>query len=61
MPCGTRAASSTISPKHLGGTGNEVTLTLEIDARSGGYDTRTPRVVKENATQLGFESHEFEH
>ena len=46
--------------KHLGGTGNEVTLTVEINARSGGYDTRTQRIVKENATQLGFDSHEFE-
>ena len=46
--------------KHLSGTGNEVTLTVEINARSGGYDTRTQRIVKENATQLGFESHEFE-
>ena len=46
--------------KHLGGTGNEVTLTVEIDARSGGYDTRTQRIVKENATQLGFEFNEFE-
>ncbi len=46
--------------KHLGGTGNEVTLTVEINARSGGYDTRTRRIVKENATQLGFEFHEFE-
>lgn len=46
--------------KHVGGTGNEVTLTVEIDARSGGYDTRTQRIVKENATQLGFEFHEFE-
>ena len=46
--------------KHLGGTGNEVTLTVEINARSGGYDTRTQRVVKENATQLGFEFHEFD-
>ena len=33
--------------KHLSGTGNEVTLTVEINARSGGYDTRTQRVVKE--------------
>ena len=47
--------------KHLGGSGNEVTLTVEINARSGGYDTRTQRIVKENATQLGFEFHEFEH
>ena len=46
--------------KHLTGTGNEVTLTVEINARSGGYDTRIQRVVKENATQLGFEFHEFD-
>ena len=46
--------------KHLTGTGNEVTLTVEINARSGGYDTRTQRVVKENATQLGFDFHEFD-
>jgi len=25
-----------------------------------GYDTRTQRIVKENAAQLGFEAHEFE-
>ena len=46
--------------KHLAGTGNNVTITVEINARSGGYDTRTQRIVKENATQLGFEFHEFE-
>ena len=46
--------------KHLTGTGNEVTLTVEINARSGGYDTRIQRVVKENATQLGFDFHEFD-
>ncbi len=46
--------------KHLDGTGNEVTLTVEINARSDGYDTRTRRIVKENAAQLGFEAHEFE-
>ena len=46
--------------KHLTGTGNDVTLTVEINARSGGYDTRTQRVVKENATQLGFDFHEFD-
>ena len=33
---------------------------MEINARSDGYDTRTQRIVKENATQLGFEAHEFE-
>ena len=47
--------------KHLDGTGKEVTLTVEINARSEGYDTSTQRIVKENATQLGFDSHEFEH
>ena len=46
--------------KHLDGTGKEVTITVEINARSDGYDTRTQRIVKENATQLGFDSHEFE-
>ena len=46
--------------RDLGGMGSEVTLTMEIGARSGGYDTRTQRIVKENATQLGFESHESE-
>ena len=35
-------------------------LTVEINARSDGYDTRTQRIVKENATQLAFDSHEFE-
>ena len=33
---------------------------MEINARSGGYDTHTQRVVKENATQLGFDFHEFD-
>ena len=28
---------------------------------SSRYDTSTQRIVKENATQLGFYSHEFEH
>ncbi len=46
--------------KHLDGSGKKVTLTVEINASSDGYDTRTQRIVKENATQLGFESHEFE-
>ena len=32
--------------KHLDGTGQEVTLTLEINARSEGYDTRTQRIVR---------------
>ena len=46
--------------KHLDGTGKDFTITVEINARSEGYDTRTQRIVKENATQLGFDSHEFE-
>ncbi len=33
---------------------------MEVNARSDGYDTRIQRIVKENATQLGFKSHEFE-
>ena len=33
----------------------EVAITLEINA----HDTRTQRIVKENATQIGFESHQF--
>ena len=41
-------------------TGKELTLTLEINATSDGFDTRNERIVKENVTQLGFESHEFE-
>ena len=52
--------SSNEVTNHLTVTGNEVTLTLEINAKSDGYDTRTQRIVKENATQLGFEFHEFE-
>ena len=45
---------------HLRATGKELTLTLEINATADGFDTRTERIVKENVTQLGFESHEFE-
>ena len=44
---------------HLRSAG-DITLTLEIEARSDGYDTRTQRIVSENAKQLGFENHEFE-
>ena len=44
---------------HLGKAG-ELTLTLEINAESKGFDDRTRRVVKENAAQLGFYPHEFE-
>ena len=46
--------------KHLRAAGEKLTLTLEINATSDGFDTRTERIVKENVTQLGFESHEFE-
>ena len=40
--------------------GGKVTITVEINAESDGFDDRTRRTVSENATQLGFESHEFE-
>jgi len=46
---------------HLDTSGSKVTITVEIEAESGGFDLRTRRVVTENATQLGFASHEFEH
>ena len=46
--------------RDLGGIIDEVTVTVEINVRSDGYDTRTQRIVNENASQLGFESHEFE-
>ena len=46
--------------KHLKAGGKDLTLTLEINATSDGFDTRTQRIVKENVTQLSFESHEFE-
>lgn len=46
---------------HLGNAeGSEVTITVEINAESEGFDDRTRRTVSENATQLGFDSHEFE-
>ncbi len=46
---------------HLGNAdGSKVTITVEINAQSGGYDDRTRRTVSENATQLGFDTHEFE-
>jgi hypothetical protein len=38
----------------------EVTLTLELNAKSSGFDDRTRRVVGENATQLGARAQEFE-
>jgi|HubBroStandDraft_6_1064221.scaffolds.fasta_scaffold00021_32 predicted AAA+ superfamily ATPase len=37
-----------------------VEITVEINARSGGYDERVRRVVSENAKQLGAQSGEFE-
>jgi hypothetical protein len=37
-----------------------VSLTLEVNATSVGFDDRSQRVVKENATQLGAISTEFE-
>jgi hypothetical protein len=41
--------------------GTEVTLTLDIEARrSSGFDAKTVRVVKENATVLKFKTAEFE-
>jgi len=40
--------------------GGKVTITVEINAESDGFDDRTRRTVSENATQLGFDSHEFE-
>ena len=40
--------------------GGKVTITVEINAESDGFDDRTRRTVSENAAQLGFESHEFE-
>ena len=45
---------------HLIRAGEKLTLTLEINAESEGYDDRTRRTVKENAAQLGFDLHEFE-
>jgi len=40
--------------------GGEVTITLEINATSDGYDDRIRRVVGENASNLGAQSSEFE-
>lgn len=46
--------------EHLEKSGANISMTLEISARSAGFDDRTQRVVKENATQLGAETQEFE-
>jgi predicted AAA+ superfamily ATPase len=40
--------------------GGSVNLTLEINARSPGFDDRVQRVVSENAVQLGADAQEFE-
>jgi hypothetical protein len=46
---------------HLSGAPNvSISLTLEINASSDGFDDRSRRVVKENATQLGAVTSEFE-
>jgi hypothetical protein len=47
--------------EHLSGVeGGNVELTLEVNAKSSGYDDRIQRVVNENAGQLGAAGHEFE-
>lgn len=40
--------------------GAAVSLTLEVNAKSDGFDDRIRRVVSENSSQLGAKSHEFE-
>lgn len=40
--------------------GADISLTLEISARSAGFDDRIQRVVKENGNHLGVKTHEFE-
>ena len=45
---------------HLRRVGNEVNISVEVNAKADGFDAHTVRVVRENATQLGFASHEFE-
>ncbi len=46
---------------HLGRPdGAKVTITVEINAESDGFDDHVRRVVSENAAQLGFDDHEFE-
>jgi len=46
---------------HLGGASNaSISLTLEVNATSDGFDDRSRRVVKENAAQLGAVASEFE-
>ncbi len=45
---------------HLESAGEDVTLTIEISAKSSGYGESTVRTVRENAQQLGFEDISFE-
>lgn len=47
--------------EHLRGAPNAtISLTLEVNASSNGFDERSRRVVKENATHLGAVASEFE-
>ena len=43
-----------------GSDASRVKMTLEIEAEAAGFDDRIRRTVSENATQLGFDRHEFE-
>ncbi|GEM_PF-2177922 len=45
---------------HLRRVGKEVSISVDVNAEAEGFDAHTRRVVSENATQLGFTSHEFE-
>jgi hypothetical protein len=45
---------------HLQGESARVKITVEVEAISDGYDDRVRRTVSENASQLGFDAHEFE-
>ena len=45
---------------HLRRAGEKVTISVEVNAQADRYDAHTVRVVSENASQLGFFSHEFE-
>ncbi len=46
--------------RHLESAGDDVTLTLEINAQSSGYGESTMRTVRENAQQMGFDDFSFE-
>ena len=45
---------------HLGSVSATVRITVEVEAESDGFDDRVRRTVSENASQLGFDAHEFE-